>query len=75
MTSNISDTIVSVGVDDPDARLFENQYALPHGMSYNSYALLGEGGDDIVVLDSVEAGSGEQWIRQTEEATGGKAPR
>ena len=69
MISNISDTIVSVGVDDPDARLFENQYALPHGMSYNSYALLG-GSGDIAVLDSVEAGFGEQWIRQTEEATG-----
>ncbi len=74
MISNISDTIVSVGVDDPDARLFENQYALPHGMSYNSYALLG-GSGDIAVLDSVEAGFGEQWIRQTEEATGGDAPR
>ena len=74
MTANISDTIVAVGVDDPDVRIFENQYSLPHGMSYNSYAILG-GGEDIAVLDSVEAGFGEQWIRQVEIATDGRAPR
>lgn len=74
MNTKISDSIVSVGVDDPDEKIFENQYALPFGVSYNSYAILG-GGDEIAVMDSVEGKFGDQWIREVEHATGGRAPR
>ena len=74
MSIKISDSIVSVGVDDPNEKVFENQYALPFGVSYNSYAILG-GDGEIAVMDSVEGKFGEQWIREVEYATGGRAPR
>ena len=60
------------GVDDTAAPLFENQYNLPKGMSYNSYVILD---DEIAVMDSVEHGKAKQWMEQVEEATGGRAPR
>lgn len=74
MTAAISDTILPVGVYNPDEIRFENQYSLPEGMSYNSYAILG-GGGDVAVLDSVDICCGEHWMRRIEEATGGVAPR
>ncbi len=74
MSTKISDSIISVGVDDPDEKVFENQYTLPFGMSYNSYAILG-GGDEIAVMDSVEEKFGPQWLREVEHSTGGRAPR
>lgn len=71
MDCNITPTIKYVGVDDINATLFEEQYPLPHGMSYNSYVILDE---KIAVLDSVEAGQGALWLQQIETATQGKAP-
>lgn len=71
MDCNITPTIKYVGVDDINATLFEEQYPLPHGMSYNSYVILDE---KIAVLDSVEAGQGSLWLQQIETATQGKAP-
>lgn len=71
MNKEVSPNIRYVGVDDTSIRLFERQYPLEHGMSYNSYVILDE---KIAVMDSVEAGHGEQWIRQVEEATEGRQP-
>lgn len=71
MDCNITSSIRYVGVDDMTTDLFEEQYPLPHGMSYNSYVILDE---KIAVLDSVEAGQGSLWLQQIEAATGGKAP-
>lgn len=71
MDCNITPTIKYVGVDDINATLFEEQYPLPHGMSYNSYVILDE---KIAVLDSVEAGQGSLWLQQIETTTQGKAP-
>lgn len=72
MEQDISSTVRYAGVDDTAAPLFENQYNLPKGMSYNSYVILD---DEIAVMDSVEHGKAKQWMEQVEEATGGRAPR
>lgn len=66
-----SQDIRYVGVDAPGERLFENQYALPRGMSYNSYVVIDR---HIALIDSVEAGRGGQWIRQIEHTIGSSAP-
>ena len=42
MTTNITDTIRYIGVDDNDIDLFESQYIVPNGISYNSYLILDE---------------------------------
>ena len=48
----ISDAIRYIGVDDKDIDLFESQYIVPNGVSYNSYVILDE---KIVVMDTVDA--------------------
>ena len=48
---NITDTIKYIGVDDTDLDLFESQYIIPNGVSYNSYVILD---DKIAVMDSVD---------------------
>lgn len=70
MNQNVTPSIFSVGIDDPNAQLFEQQYKLTRGMSYNSYAIIDR---QIAVVDSVEAGHSEQWLRQISEATDGRA--
>ena len=67
----ISKDIIYVGVNDHDIDLFEGQYEVPLGMAYNSYVILDE---KIAVMDSVEARFGEEWIKNIEKATLGKAP-
>ena len=53
----ISDAIRYIGVDDKDIDLFESQYIVPNGVSYNSYVILDE---KIVVMDTVDARKTEQ---------------
>ena len=48
---NIAKDIFYVGVNDHDIDLFEGQYPVPNGMSYNSYAIIDQ---KIAVMDSVE---------------------
>ena len=55
----ISNDIRYVGVNDHEIDLFEGQYTVPNGMSYNSYAILDE---KIAVMDSVDARFGDQWL-------------
>lgn len=72
MTKYITPSIAYVGVDDLDKPLFENQYPIPDGMSYNSYAIIDR---DIAVTDTVEAGKFGLWAEAVEEATGRREPR
>lgn len=67
MDCNISENIRYVGVDNPSASLFEAQYALPHGMSYNSYIILDT---HIAILDCVEADLYDRWLGNVEAALG-----
>lgn len=71
MTLKITDSITFTGIDDPSARMFESQYPIPMGMSYNSYVIVDE---RIAVLDSVESGEGVRWIDNLLAATSGRQP-
>ncbi|MDY5349990.1 MAG: MBL fold metallo-hydrolase [Candidatus Ventricola sp.] len=63
--------IAYVGVNDHDLDLFEAQYAVPHGMSYNSYVITDE---KVAVLDSVEARFGDAWLENIARVLGNRQP-
>ena len=61
-----------VGCDDADLDLFESQYALPDGMCYNSYVVLGE--KQVAVMDAVDARCAHEWLNKVSEALDGRTP-
>lgn len=67
----ISDTVFYAGVNDRKVDLFEGQYPVPNGISYNSYIIEGE---KVAVMDSVDKNFGEEWLENIEKVLGGKAP-
>lgn len=67
----ISDTVFYAGVNDRKVDLFEGQYPVPNGISYNSYIIKGE---KVAVMDSVDKNFGEEWLENIEKVLGGKAP-
>ena len=67
----ISDTIKYIGVDDLDIDLFESQYVVPEGMSYNSYLIDDE---KIAVLDTSDRRKGEEWKANLKAALNGRQP-
>ena len=67
MVTSVSDAIKYVGVDDHDIDLFESQYDVPEGMSYNSYVILDE---KTALMDSVDATKTDEWIANVKEALG-----
>lgn len=71
MNINISDTIKYIGVDDNDIDLFESQYIVPNGISYNSYVILDE---KICVLDTVDKRKTDEWVANLENVLDGKTP-
>lgn len=71
MFAKISETVRYVGTDDRNLDLFESQYPVPDGMSYNSYLLLDE---KIAVLDTADAREGRRWLDNLEEALEGREP-
>ena len=68
---NISDSIKYIGVDDLDIDLFESQYVVPEGMSYNSYLIEDE---KIAVLDTADRRKGDDWQRNLQTALNGRQP-
>lgn len=71
MNINISDAIKYIGVDDKDIDLFESQYIVPNGISYNSYVILDE---KICVLDTVDKRKTDKWVANLENVLDGKTP-
>lgn len=71
MNINISDAIKYIGVDDKDIDLFESQYIVPNGISYNSYVILDE---KICVLDTVDKRKTDEWVTNLENVLNGKTP-
>lgn len=71
MNINISDGIKYIGVDDKDIDLFESQYIVPNGISYNSYVILDE---KICVLDTVDKRKTDEWVANLENVLDGKTP-
>ena len=67
----ITDTLRYIGVDDLDIDLFESQYVVPEGMSYNSYVILDE---KIAVMDTVDARKGEEWKANLTAVLDGRQP-
>ena len=71
MNINISNAIKYIGVDDKDIDLFESQYIVPNGISYNSYVILDE---KICVLDTVDKRKTDEWVANLENVLDGKTP-
>lgn len=67
----ISDAIKYIGVDDKTLDLFESQYVIPHGVSYNSYVILDE---KVTVMDTVDKRATDDWMKNLEAALGGRTP-
>ncbi len=67
----ITNDIKYVGVNDHNIDLFEGQFIVPNGMSYNSYVIMDE---KIAVMDSVDANFGEEWIANIKKELAGKSP-
>ena len=67
----ISKNIKYVGVNDHEIDLFEGQYVVPNGMSYNSYVILDE---KIAVFDSVDERFADEWIDNIDKVLDGKSP-
>ena len=65
----ITDSIYYIGVDDKDIRLFESQYEVPNGMSYNSYFIKD---DKNVVLDTIDKKVTNDWLEKLEKALDGE---
>ena len=71
MISNVTETIKYIGVDDTTIDLFESQYIVPNGISYNSYLIKDE---KIAIMDTVDLRKGEEWFANLEEALEGHTP-
>ena len=67
----ISDSVVYVGVDDKTIDLFESQYVVPNGVSYNSYVILD---DKIAIMDTVDPRATDEWLGNVEKAMAGRKP-
>ena len=67
----ITENIKYIGVNDHKIDLFEGQYAVPNGMSYNSYIILDE---KIAVFDTVDAKFTNEWLENLKNALNGRTP-
>ena len=68
---NITDNIRYIGVDDTDIDLFESQYAVPEGISYNSYLIIDE---KVAIMDSVDRSKCDEWLTRLTNALAGRKP-
>ena len=68
---DVTDTVKYIGVDDKEMDLFENQYILKNGISYNSYLINDE---KVVVMDTVDRRKTDEWLHNLEEALNGRKP-
>ena len=67
----ISNDIIYIGADDKEIDLFENQYNVPNGISYNSYIIKDE---KIAIMDTIDKRKTKEWIDNLEKALNGKNP-
>ncbi len=71
MNKKVTETIIYAGVDDKTIDLFESQYDVPNGVSYNSYVILDE---KIAVMDTVDKRATDEWFSNIEKILDGKEP-
>ena len=67
----ISNDIRYIGANDHQVDLFEGQYAVPNGMSYNSYVIID---DKIAVLDTIDRNFGSEWLANLKKELDGRRP-
>ena len=67
----ITNDIKYIGVNDHEVDLFEGQYVVPNGMSYNSYAIMDE---KIAIMDTVDANFTQPWLENIHNALEGRRP-
>ncbi|MBD5522473.1 MAG: FprA family A-type flavoprotein [Lachnospiraceae bacterium] len=68
---NITDTIKYIGVDDKTIDLFESQYVVPNGVSYNSYIIFDK---KVAIMDSVDLRAEKEWFENLEKELGDRKP-
>ena len=71
MKTAITNRIKYIGVDDTDLDLFESQYIIPNGISYNSYLIEDE---KIAIIDTVDSRKSDEWLPMVESALNGRTP-
>ena len=69
MRVEISEKIQYIGVDDTTLDLFESQYVIPDGVSYNSYVILDE---KVAVIDTADERMEKEWLENLNRALGGR---
>ena len=67
----ISNDIIYIGADDKDIDLFENQYKVPNGISYNSYVIKDE---KIAIMETIDRRKTDEWLESLEKALNGRKP-
>ena len=67
----ISNDIIYIGADDKDIDLFENQYKVPNGISYNSYVIMDE---KIAIMETIDRRKTDEWLENLEKALNGREP-
>ena len=71
MTFNVTEKIRYIGVDDTTIDLFESQYIVPNGISYNSYLIMDK---KIAIMDTADKRKSEEWFANLEEGLEGRTP-
>lgn len=71
MIKNVTDSVHYVGVDDKTIDLFEGQYVVPNGVSYNSYVIMD---DKIAIIDMVDKRKASDWMENLSQVLGEKKP-
>ncbi len=67
----ISNDIIYIGADDKDIDLFESQYIVPNGISYNSYLIKDE---KITIMDTIDKRKTDEWLENLEKSLNGNKP-
>ena len=67
--TKVTDSILYIGADDKTIDLFESQYVVPNGISYNSHVILDE---KVAVMDTVDARKTDEWLANLDSALGGR---
>lgn len=67
----ITDSILYAGCDDKDIDLFESQYKVPNGVSYNSYVIMDE---KIAIMDTADPRVTDEWLANVDRALDGRTP-
>ncbi len=71
MDQKLTESVKYIGVNDHDIELFESQYTVPEGISYNSYLILDQ---KVAIMDSVDESKVDEWLTKLESALDGRTP-